>query len=88
MTSRSKRPSHDEVQGLLLEGHFASNSNEEALPASDPITPVQLVLTLNEIKAYDRNPRRERNPAYDEIKASIREQRGLNNPFNVTRRPG
>ncbi|WP_404357259.1 ParB family protein [Methylotuvimicrobium sp. KM1] len=88
MTSRPKRLSQDEVQGLLLEGHFGSNNSEEALPASDPITPVQLVLALNEIKAYDHNPRRERNPAYEEIKTSIREQRGLNNPFNVTRRPG
>ena len=88
MASGMKRPSQDELKELLLEGHFSSNNNDGALPASDPVTPVQLVLTLNEIKAYDRNPRRERNPAYDEIKASIREQRGLNNPFNVTRRPG
>ncbi|WP_431064515.1 ParB family protein [Methylotuvimicrobium sp.] len=88
MASRQKRLSQDEVQGLLLEGHFGSNDSGEALPISDPITPVQLVLALNEIKAYDRNPRREHNPAYEDIKASIREQRGLNNPFNVTRRPG
>ncbi len=47
-----------------------------------------MVLTLDQIKPYDRNPRRERNPRYDEIKASIRAQGGLNNPLTVTRRSG
>jgi ParB family protein of integrating conjugative element (PFGI_1 class) len=87
MKARPKRPSHDQLQGLLLEGHFASGNSEDALPTADPVTTVAMVLSLAEIKPYDRNPRREMNPCYEEIKASILEQRGLNNPFNITRRP-
>lgn len=87
-SNRLKRPSHEELKGLLLEGNFNSTSDDDALPASDPVAPVPIVLKLNEVKGYDRNPRRELNPVFDDIKASIREQRGLNNPFNVTRRPG
>ena len=39
------------------------------------------------IKPYDRNPRRERNPKFAEIKESIRAM-GLQSVFGVTRRPG
>ena len=85
MVAAKKRPSGDEIKAMLLEGHFEQDS---VLPQSDPVTTVQLVLKLDEIKPYDRNPRREINPEYDKIKASIRDQRGLNNNFNVTRRPG
>jgi ParB family protein of integrating conjugative element (PFGI_1 class) len=49
---------------------------------------VQMTLKLNQIKLYDQNPRREINPEYDTIKDSVRKQGGLNNNFNVTRRPG
>ncbi len=85
MAATKKRPSGEEIKAMLQEGHFQSLSE---LPLADPVTTVQLVLTLDEIKLYDRNPRREINPAFDEIKASIRQQRGLNNHFNVTRHPG
>ena len=81
-----KRPTGDELSGLLLEGHFGQNPSD--LPMTDPVTIVQMVLKLDDIKAYDRNPRREINPAYDSIKESILNQRGLNNPFTITRRPG
>lgn len=88
MTTRIKRPNQDQLKDLLLEGHFKSDTDQADFAATDPLMPVQLVLTLTQIKTYDHNPRRERNPAYDDIKASIREQRGLNNPFTVTLRPG
>jgi ParB family protein of integrating conjugative element (PFGI_1 class) len=88
MTPRTKRPNQDQLKDLLLEGHFTSDADTADLAAADSVMPVQLVLTLAQIKTYDHNPRRERNPAYDDIKASIREQRGLNNPFTVTLRPG
>lgn len=80
-----KRPSDDEISDLLNTPHFGGEEGE--LPPADPIAVVQLVLTLEQIKPYNKNPRRDRNPRYDEIKASIRAQRGLNTPLNVTRRP-
>ena len=81
-----KRPTEEELSGLLNASHFGDEGVE--LPPADPITVVQLVLTLEQIKPYDRNPRRDRNPRYDEIKESIRAQGGLNTPLNVTKRPG
>ena len=47
-----------------------------------------MVLPISQIREYDRNPRRERNPKYDEIKASIRAKKGLENPLTITRRSG
>ncbi|MCK5667441.1 MAG: hypothetical protein KAI15_00030, partial [Gammaproteobacteria bacterium] len=87
VTKVKKRPSSDEVKSLLLEGHFGLSTNE-SLPLTDPLSTTQLVLKLQDIKPYDKNPRREQNPAYEEIKASIRSKKQLNNNFNVTRRPG
>ena len=43
---------------------------------------------IDEVNYYDRTPRQSDNPRYEEIKESIRAQRGLNNPLTVTRRPG
>jgi ParB family protein of integrating conjugative element (PFGI_1 class) len=85
---KPKRPDGQALQAMLLEGNFGSYSNDERLPLSDPISITQMVLTLSEIKPYDQNPRQLINPAYVSIKESVRIQRRLNNPFNVTRRPG
>ncbi len=46
-----------------------------------------MVVPVNEILEYDRNPREARNDAYDRIKESIR-QRGFNGVLPITRRPG
>ncbi|WP_285374205.1 ParB family protein [Pseudomonas sp. lyk4-TYG-107] len=53
----------------------------------DPVTDTPMVVTLDQLKPYDLNPRVTRNPKYDEIKASILE-RGLDAPPPITRRPG
>ena len=87
MALKRKRPSSEDVKGLLLEGNFGSRS-DEPLPLTDPLSTTQMVLKLSDIKPYDKNPRREKNPAYEDIKASIRSKKQLNNNFNVTRRPG
>ena len=81
----NRRPSDEQLGHMLKTPHFGKSGE---LPNSDPITPTPMVLTLDQIKPYDRNPRRERNPLYDDIKESIHAQRGLNNPITVTRRPG
>ena len=46
-----------------------------------------MIVTLDQLRPYDHDPRVKRNPAYEEIKASIRE-RGLDAPPAITRRPG
>src|SRR5690606_29234340 len=80
-----KLPSAEQIQAMLQEGHFGA---ERELPAADPLTVAQLVVEVDRIQPYDHNPRRERNPQYDEIKESVRAQGGLNNPLTITRRPG
>ncbi len=45
----------------------------------------RITVTIDQVAPYDNNPRLSANPNYDSIKASIRE-RGLDHPFNVTRR--
>ena len=73
------------IRGQMLQGPFTPS---EALPPpADPLVEVPMVLEIERIRGYDRNPRRERNPDYDSIKSSIR-ARGLDHPLTVTRRPG
>ena len=45
-------------------------------------------LAVKDIHPYDRNPRTSPNPKYEEIKASIRERKGLKGQLTVTKRPG
>ncbi|MCG5526610.1 hypothetical protein LRB11_17035, partial [Ectothiorhodospira haloalkaliphila] len=80
------RPESPDVGAMLREGHFARPDEPPA--SADPVTVTQMILEISRIQPYDRNPRRERNPRYDEIKQSIRAQRGLNNALEITRRPG
>ncbi|WP_414446374.1 ParB family protein [Citrobacter europaeus] len=44
-------------------------------------------VALDQLRAFDLNPRITRNPNYDEIKESIR-HRGLEHPPQITQRPG
>lgn len=83
--SSKRRPSDEKLGQLLKTPHFGKGGN---LPPADPVAPTPMVLSLEQIRPYDRNPRRERNPRFEEIKDSIRSQGGLNNPLTVTRRPG
>jgi len=83
--SSKRRPSDEKLGQLLKTPHFGNGGE---LPPADPIAPTPMVLTLDQLRPYDRNPRRERNPRYEEIKESILAQGGLNNPLTVTRRPG
>lgn len=78
--------SKNDIASTLLAGNFDRHTpSVQAL--SDPIADTPMVLTLDELRAYEHNPRITRNPLYDEIKASIL-QRGLDAPPAVTRRPG
>lgn len=53
---------------------------------TDPLQDTPMVVTLDQLRPYEHNPRKTRNPLYEEIKASIK-ARGLDQPPLITRRP-
>lgn len=75
----------DMVNKLMVDGFQHTSPATDSV--SDPVVDTPMVLTLDQLRPYDLNPRVTRNPLYDDIKASIRE-RGLDAPPAVTRRPG
>ncbi|ELF6204792.1 TPA: hypothetical protein QEM76_003028 [Pseudomonas putida] len=75
-----------DMAGKLLAAGFQRNG-PTAAALSDPIADTPMIVTLDQLRPYDHDPRVKRNPAYDDIKASIRE-RGLDAPPAITRRPG
>lgn len=70
----------------LLVGNF-ERQGPDAKKLSDPLVDTPMVLTLDQLKPYEHNPRLTRNPLYSEIRTSI-QQRGLDSTPVVTRRPG
>ena len=74
-----------------MAARLAVDNFQRAGPAvqslSDPIADTPMIVTLDELRPYDLNPRVTRNPRYDDIRASIRE-RGIDAPPPITRRPG
>lgn len=76
---------HDMAAKLLADR--IARSGPEAQRLSDPIADTPMMVTLDELRPYDLNPRVARNPRHEDIKASIRE-RGLDAPPAITRRPG
>lgn len=80
-----KKLSQEQITDKLHQGHFPRGPELERL--SDPLTDTPMLVTLEELRPYEHNPRFIRNPLYDDIKASIRE-RGLDQPPPITRRPG
>lgn len=75
----------DMAAKLLADGFERSGPVASAL--TDPIADTPMVVTLDQLRPYELNPRVTRNPRYDDLKASIRE-RGLDAPPAITRRPG
>lgn len=75
----------DMADKLLAAGF--KHTGPQATALSDPIADTPMVVTLDELRPYDHDPRVTRNPAYDDIKSSIR-TRGLDAPPAITRRPG
>lgn len=69
-----------------LRGDRQRDASVSSSAPSDPLRPTHMVVTLDDLVPYDKNPRRKRNPLYDDIKASIR-ARGLDDPPDITRRP-
>ncbi len=80
-----KKLSQGQITDKLHQDHFPRGPELERL--SDPLTDTPMLVTLEQLRPYEHNPRFIRNPLYDDIKASIRE-RGLDQPPPITRRPG
>ncbi|MBK0032666.1 ParB family protein [Erwinia sp. S43] len=78
--------SEQEMAAKLMSDGFG-RSGPVAGALTDPVADTPMVVTLDELRPYELDPRLTRNPLYDEIKASIRE-RGLDAPPPITRRPG
>ena len=79
-------PRPEELAQRLLATSFTRNTPDVST-LSDPIADTPMVITLEQLRAYDLDPRVTRNPRYEDIKNSIRE-RGLDAPPAITRRPG
>jgi ParB family protein of integrating conjugative element (PFGI_1 class) len=79
-----QRPTLEERLQNLQQGFFG---RDRELKEADPIEPTPLLVPLERIRPYDRNPRHERNEAYDRIKQSI-SSRGFTGSLPITRRPG
>ena len=75
-----------QMAGKLLAAGF-DRSGPSAAALSDPIADTPMIVTLDQLRPYDHDPRKKRNPAYEDIKSSIRE-RGLDAAPAITRRPG
>lgn len=81
----NKRLTQADIDGRLLQGNFKRST--EVATLSDPIADTPMVVTLDQLRPYELNPRLTRNPEYDSIKDSMR-VRGLDHPPPITRRPG
>ncbi len=79
-----KPPTSEDITRQLQQSHFPQKHGRDltAVPVGD--TP--MVVSLEQLRPYELNPRVVRNPLYEDIKASIRE-RGLDQPPSITRRP-
>ncbi len=83
----NRKPTVEQINsGLNLAG-FGSDSNVTPLQPTDPIVKTPISQDITELDFYDFNPRLQKNPKYEEIKASIRQTKGIDNPLAVTRRP-
>ena len=75
----------DMAAKLLATGF--ERSGPSAATLSDPIADTPMVVTLDQLRPYDHDPRVTRNPAYSEIKGVHPRTRAGRAPA-ITRRPG
>ncbi|MGK8290863.1 hypothetical protein ACRS2Y_28750 [Pseudomonas putida] len=71
--AKNKKLDIQQIGNKLLSPGFAGrNAPHENVAPSDPVADTPMVLTLDQLRPYDKNPRINKNPKYDEIKESIR----------------
>lgn len=80
-----KPPTSEDITRKLQHGHFPQRPAQ--ISPADPDCDTPMVVTLEQLRPYEHNPRFIRNPLYEELKTSIRD-RGLDQPPSITRRPG
>ena len=83
MTMNTSIRDPDTISDFLNEPNI-----ESSMPSAHqlmPTLPCRMTLTLDDVVAYDRNPRQRINPNYTSIKESIR-NRGLDDEPTITRR--
>ncbi|OOF59760.1 ParB family protein [Rodentibacter myodis] len=100
--SKNKEERAKQMMAALSTPAIMNNSPEyEKMVQSQSLNPYQsistemntqggnrlITITLDQLRPYEGNPRRTKNPAYEDIKASIK-SRGLDHAPNVTQRPG
>lgn len=71
---------------MLQRGKSPSQITDPMDAASLPVSEMAMVLSLDQLRPNPDNPRKGRNPRYEEIKASVR-ARGLDSIPKVTRNP-
>ena len=77
----------DNVVELIKQPHFGKQ--DSGIPASmDPVMETTLVLTLDQLVEYDRNPRNAPNAEYETLRASYIKTGASNTLLVVTKRPG
>jgi len=81
MTNNAQQLNEDDVLDILTTSNRQSTEHNIA----DPITKAHIQVTLDQIKSYDLNPRKTKNPKFDELLESI-ENTGLDQPPSITRR--
>ncbi len=71
---------------MLQRGKSPVQTAELSPTAVQPVSEMAMVLTLDQLRPNPDNPRKGRNPRFEEIKASVR-ARGLDSIPKVTRDP-
>lgn len=84
----NKKITQELINQQLNVKRFSSGAGSSASLGrlSDPIQDTPMVVTLDDLRPYEHNPRKTINPLYQELKESIR-TRGLDQPPPITRRP-
>lgn len=82
-----RRPSDEQLRSALNLVSPPPMQQEARLAPSDPIIAMPMKVDIHQIELYDRNPRRSRNSAYEDIRESVRAH-GRKPPLVITRRPG
>lgn len=86
-SARRKLTDEDVARSLSIPNPVAHHSSFAGLPPLGVMNNGLLTIRVPELEFYDRNPRRELNPKFEEIKASIRESGSATITFEVTKRP-
>ena len=86
LSLRIKGQTDEQLAAKISQRGPSSMASE--LQPGDELDGSFMVLPIDRILPYDRNPRTSSNPKYNEIKASIRDRHGLQGNLTITKRPG